>query len=187
MKRKNTPYENADVLFQSLIFTQYIKAGIEKHEISNNIFHHPLSIAFDDASIKTFAPPNYDEHQVETMIMNLRNISLGACFIGFDEALKDAFKNKEIKDNDINSLKDIIYMLRCAFAHTPSKPTWNIAKDKYQKRFEIKEINFSMDFNNLHGKEVEITYQDGAPSLWNLMEYCLSVLKKYEWLESKSA
>ncbi len=68
-------------------------------------------------------------------------------------------------------------MFRCAFAHTPSKPKWMISK-YYQKTYTIKEIDFKIDFRDLDGKILEENQHGGLNALFNLMNYCLIVLKE---------
>jgi len=119
-----TPYVKAKAVYDSWIFSLYVQARIKNGKIPRYIFNKELTIKTNGKIDVTIKPPTQGEPDINGVADNLRIITMGTCFIAFDEALNDIFgeKPKTFSDNDIDSLRAIIYMMRCAFAHTPASP-----------------------------------------------------------------
>ncbi|MBI4296050.1 MAG: hypothetical protein HY667_02905, partial [Chloroflexi bacterium] len=118
---------------------------------------------------------------VPVLADNLRLFLIGTCLIAFDSVLNQVFGAKPGKyssDNDIHSLRAIIYMMRCAYAHTPTFPTWKIDKTQYKRKFTISEINFEIDFTSLDGKSLAIRDCGGWDGIFRLFRHCIAVIKK---------
>jgi hypothetical protein len=173
-----SPYQYALSVYDCWILSLYIKMGIWRQVIPDQLFDMKIEIMIGQSRWAII--PNREQRNMKGVSDNLVRMSQGTCFIAFDEALNNVFgaKSKNFK-NDIDSLRAIIYILRCAFAHTPSTPKWCI-KPKYKRVFEIREISFSIDFSNLDGKELQENDHGGLHNLLKLTEYCLSVLRYNE-------
>jgi hypothetical protein len=169
-----TPYQNADAIYQCWLMTLYLQSGIEKGDISENAFNKPLDINIEGKIFKINSPEN-SSVDTKNIAINLQSITLGTCFIALDEALQSIFgdKPKTYGETDSESLRAIIYMFRCSFAHTPATPKWKIQGQKYLRKFTVKEIGFEIDFRKLDGKELSVNHD----SLWQLIDYCLTTIK----------
>jgi hypothetical protein len=130
----------------------------------------------------SITPTKYNQTVVH-ISANLYRTALGNCFIAFDETLDDIFgeKGKEPIQpvDDINSLRIVIYMMRCCFAHDPVEPKWEVKK-AYRKLIKIQEINFKIDLSQLNGKLVKFEHHNGSKGLIDLISYCLKTIKLKE-------
>jgi hypothetical protein len=177
-----TPYEHAKSIVDCWIFSLYLKYGFEQGKIPSDIFKNKLEFkSVSDKKAVISLKSNHQKTNVYGLSQNLMSYILGDCFLTFDEALDDIFgdKPKEYKNDDIDSLRAIVYMIRCAHAHTPSKPQWRIDRQKYKRLFTIKGIDFKIDFHDLDGKELSENHHNGFLGLWVLIEYTLAIIKKY--------
>lgn len=149
---------NAKAVYDSWVFSLYVQAGIKRGAIPRCAFNKELTVKTNGKKDVVIRPPKHEAVDIDGIADNLRVITMGTCFIAFDEALDQVFgkKPETYSDSDIDSLRAIIYMMRCAFAHTPASPKWCI-KTKNRRIFSIKEINFVIDFSQLNGKRLSLT------------------------------
>ncbi len=182
-----------------LINTIYLCSAIEQKTIPLSTFNANLIFAPNNEQI--FISPIYterivgalnemqmyihrkraDEADLDNFRNNLLACVMGNCSIILDEALDGKFgdKPKQFSDSDLDQLRAIIYMMRCAFAHTPTLPRWDIRQgSKYDKEFHIKEINMTIDGRKLDGKKLSIKDHGGMVGYLTLMELCARFIKK---------
>ena len=175
---KRSAYLKANNVFDCWILAACFNAMIVDGTIDIKWFARPLDIKFNDGlgGVKIIPPKNSDS--LIQISQNLYRTALGTCFIAFDEALSDLFGDAQPiePNNDINSLRIIIYMMRCSFAHNPAEPKWDI-HPRYRTLVKIQEIDFAMDFSHLHGKLVSFKQHDGSEGLMKLMAHCLNTIK----------
>jgi hypothetical protein len=156
--------------------TNYMQDGIEKGLIPVSVFNRNLNINLDGQSW-SIKPLAISVKGLVGIAGNLNNIMLGTCFIAIDEAFNTVFGPKPRSlENDLNSLRAIIFMIRCAFAHNPTTPTWEIKKLKYQRVLSVKEIGYTLDFTSLNGK----IFRENRCDLNRLIKHCLTLLQKVE-------
>jgi hypothetical protein len=167
-----------DCWLLSLKLTSLVNNNLEVKEWFNN----PSDISFgDNKAVFTTGQLNNADNII-LISENLNRTTLGTCFITMDEALKGLFgKPPEKATNDLDSLRIIIYMMRCCFAHNPTEPKWEI-HSIYRKVFKIEEIDFILDLSNLDGIPVKFEHHHGSSGLMNLVGYCLKILKDKEGL-----
>jgi hypothetical protein len=110
---------------------------------------------------------------------NLRLCVLGNCFIVIDEALDGIFGDKpqNYLDTDIDALRAIIYMLRCAIAHNPTAPVWRV-KGIYDNDFRIAEIGYELKAKQIDGKPVNHNHYGGLKGATSLINYSLKVVRE---------
>ncbi len=175
----------AKAAYDSWLLSLYVLSGIEQGVIPHSLFNEQLIIKTNGKIVATIKSPENQEVDIDVIADNLKNITLGNCFLAFDEALDQAFgaKPKQYSDSDTDSLRAIIYMMRCAFAHTPSLPKWCI-KPKYRKILSLEKIHFLIDFSQLNGKELISEHHGGMFSLLQLMDYCMDEIKKRSSLKN---
>ena len=123
---------------------------------------------------------NWNSHTLTDFAHNLRLCVLGNCFVVIDEALNRIFgdKPKSYSDTDIDALRAIIYMLRCAVAHGPTSPLWEV-RGKYRRKFVIREIGFELDATSLDGEILKHTDYGGLKGIACLINYSLDVARRY--------
>ena len=123
---------------------------------------------------------NWPSDLSKKLAQNLRLCVEGNCFIVIDEALNGIFGNKpeQYSDNDIDSLRAIIYMLRCAIAHGPTAPSWKVNR-KYCRIFKIKEIDYELRLDGLDGKTVKHTDYGGLKGAMSLINYSLEIVRRH--------
>lgn len=178
--KKRSAYWKAKNIFDCWMLSLFFKGLIEHKTIPLELFMKPMKVKFDDG-LTTFKIQAGNVNVITGTSENLYRSTLGTCFIAFDEALLDLFGKRPARDNnDLNSLRMIIYMMRCSIAHDPAEPKWEIRHPKYKKLIKINEINFKIDFTDLDGKIVIFEHHDGSSGLSKLMDYCLKTIKAKE-------
>ena len=125
---------------------------------------------------------NRSEDTFEALMTNQLRAALMIAVIATDSALTDCFAKGENKepyndsDSERRAARCIIHMIRCAFAHQPLEPKWNVTGDEYKNVFTVKSLNFSLDTRTLNGKSLD---QDTFPwfQVIDLMEFCKTLVK----------
>src|SRR4030042_768220 len=114
------PYNQITTVMGTLVFTFRLCDMLEKGEIDNITLNQKVIID----GIKII--PDWTPNKISNLVLDIRLSILGMCFIVLDEALNNVYgeKPKKYSDNDIDALRAIIYMLRCAIAHGPVAPRW---------------------------------------------------------------
>lgn len=158
------------LLFTLLICNMFEKGEIEESKLNQTILVNNV------LRIECKWPSDVSKK----LAQNLRLSVLGNCFIVIDEALNGIFgkKPKKYSDNDIDSLRAIIYMLRCAIAHGPTAPSWKV-KREYCRRFKIEEIDYELQLEGLDGKTVEHSDYGGLKGAMSLINYSLEIVRRH--------
>ena len=158
--------------------TIYVCSGMSTGNIPLSMFNEPIVFAPNNERI-VIRKNTWTEHDLHVLEHNLLQSMIGVCCIALDEALDSKFgeKPKQYSDSDIDNLRAIIYMImiRCAFAHTPTSPVWDIS-NKHQKVFHIDTINMTMDFTKLDKNKVVMTDHNGVTGFCKLMDLCVKVI-----------
>ncbi len=157
-----------------LLFTIRIRDLFKKGEIEESKFSQ--TIVFDGLRIQGA----WKSNDVNDLSHNLLLCALGSCFVVIDEALNGIFGDKpnEYSDSDIDALRAIIYMFRCAISHGPTAPRWK-AEGKYRRNFEIREIDYQLNIGELNGKYFKHVQYGGLPGVGSLINYSLEIAKRH--------
>ena len=120
---------------------------------------------------------------------NLLQGVIGTCFVVLHEALSEKFNSKEgmlyeifkgkhegTQFSDVNKLRAVVYMLRCAFAHTPTLPKWEV-HEEYRRLFHIDAIDITVDFRDLNDKVLSHEHHGGWIGVFKLMNLCEIFIK----------
>lgn len=174
------PYYKITTIKELLLFTLRICFMLENGEIEENRLNKTI-IVNNILRIEC----NWKSHTFVTFSTNLSLCVLGNCFIVIDEALDGVFGNKpqNYTDTDIDALRAIIYMLRCAIAHNPTAPVWH-AKGAYSNDFRIAEIGYELRAKQLDGKAVNNSHYGGLAGAMSLIDYSLKVVKGKQGLKT---
>ncbi len=111
---------------------------------------------------------------------NLQVIALGMSAMVVDDALNSVFGRKIPEDkSEIGKARRLVYMIRCAFAHSPVIPVWNI-KAKYRNNTKITLVSgrvIQIALEALDGKAVSASDLGGIDSYMNLVQFCRDALE----------
>lgn len=91
----------------------------------------------------------------ELLLKNVMYVAAAACFVQHDEIANQLFGGKQRfshKDKAIRDALTVLYLVRCAFAHNPSVPTWLIAPRFRDCVYEVQAVGIHLDTANLHRK-----------------------------------
>jgi hypothetical protein len=137
---------------------------------------------------------NYDQRAIYRQFHNLVLSATVALIIAVDTALDETFgaKNPFNTQDPIDSLRAIIYMLRCAWSHDMANPTWELKGDKYRRTYQVtvpKQIIstlssgrvtdsqiYELDFAKLDGKYVELALFRGIEGIIFLSLYAKELI-----------
>lgn len=116
-------------------------------------------------------------------IIRAANVSVTLAFGASALALDKAFETAEISpdpesDNNIARIRTLIYMVRCAYAHSIAEPRWEV-RGKYRRAIsvELEGIITHLDLEKLDGKVFEFKHI-GGHSNWNRMrDVAMQVLR----------
>jgi hypothetical protein len=169
------PYYKITTIKELFLFTIRICFMLENDEIKENDINQTILV---NNILRIDC--NWNSDSIIGLSKNLNLCVLGNCFIVIDEALDSVFgdKPKVYTDTDIDALRAIIYMLRCAIAHNPTAPVWN-AKGAYNKDFKIKEIGYELKTKQLDGKTLNHSHYGNITGVMSLINYSLKVVKEY--------
>ena len=125
------------------IFTLALRlhCSVRSDRIGPAHFIGPIKINTGGIGVNVRAQ-DYTPQELNTVSYNLFIASMGVVAGAIDRALDELFGPKDSKDkSDVGSLRAIIYMIRCAFAHDPLNPRW-CCSGKYQNIYsmEFKEL-----------------------------------------------
>ena len=160
-----------------LLTTLYICNGIETGRIPAQLFNEDLQLRAD-GKIFGIARPLVRTDDLTGEVNNLKVGMLGVCCIGLDTLLDEAFgkKPENYDDSDIDALRAIVYMIRCAFAHEPTLPVWKITSRKYLREFRINELDIEVDLINLNRQVLIGSQYGGWEGIFKIMDYCEKVV-----------
>ncbi len=173
---KLTPLMQVRTAKSLWLLTLYICNGIEKGKIPHELFSETLKLTSGGKEIVTIHPI-WKEGVLDDLTHNLKQGVVGICCVAFDSALDEVLgaKPQQYSDSDIDALRAIIYMIRCAFAHEPTSPKW-LVKQKYRRAFRINEIGLEADFSKLNGQVASHDHYGGWGGLFKLFDYCEKVV-----------
>ncbi len=120
------------------------------------------------------------EEGFRTQVTNQLRAALAVLVVETDSSLTDHFLGEqphEDRDDERRAARCIIYMLRCAFAHHPLQPTWNVTNDKYKgKFFVVPPVDFKLDTMGLHGKPLDVEDLNWF-KLLDLIDHCITYVE----------
>lgn len=161
------------------LLTLYICNGIDKDKIPYAMFQQALTIQAGGRNIRTIKPVWQQKH-IKAFKENLRISVSGTMFQVFDQELDEVFGQKPNKysDSDLDALRAIIFMLRCAYSHGTTQPRWKIEgkKGTYERVFSINAIGLDKDFSSLNGELVDLDWAE----LFDLIDYTVDTIKENE-------
>jgi hypothetical protein len=181
--KRLAPLNQAFNAYLVWVLAYYIKAIIKQKLIDTEIFKQPLPV-LDEDEVVAFHPlwqmqdPTFD---LTGVVDNMERATMGSCAVVLNTALEETFGLAHVStsEDDLDSARAIVYMMRCAYAHTPTSPVWNIRNPLFKRVFRIKKIGLAVDFTALDGKKLEMSDHGGLKGFVSLVTYCIDQLKMH--------
>ena len=122
-----------------------------------------LQVVWEDRTDEGFA----------RLVENQMRAVFGVWATTIDSMLNDTYKNQPYEDTNAErrAVRCIVHMFRCAFAHNPIEPKWNVTSAEYKGVFEVPSINYALSTEELNGEPIGKVEFDWFGVI-NLMQYC---------------
>ncbi|NGX54757.1 MAG: hypothetical protein KR126chlam2_00376 [Chlamydiae bacterium] len=181
--------QEIDEALNILELTIRLETGFRYEFINHKCFESNMEINKNTNSIFN---DNYHAGKNPVLKNRFRNLvltAIGTASSALDKALDKKFGNKNPEDHSqVGSIRNIIYMIRCAFTHDPCNPTW-ICYEKYQKKpyaltidksvskriifaeNSSQTLNFEYDFEKLTDTSVNFKHFHALDGFFLLAEY----------------
>jgi hypothetical protein len=176
------------VALQIFLFAHYIHILVEKGLISRDQLPSKFSIKAGTGQI--FVDFGLNQQATKTVARNMVIACLGMCVNIFDGALEETFqpsiKKFSTKDNSVDDLtaaRAIINQMRNAFAHRPERPTWRVKNPNFLRAFQVKQINLTVDLQELNGQLIKPGQVGGYKAFFDLFKYCFDEVGKAQPLK----
>ena len=126
----------------------------------------------EDKTLKVVSRIFTDE-SFKRLVENQMRAIFGVWATAVDSMLNDTFKGEPYEDTDEErrAIRCIVYMFRCAFAHNPIEPKWNVTNENYKGVFNVPSINYTLSTIELNGKIIGKVEFDWFGFI-NLLKYC---------------
>ncbi|MBX7147506.1 hypothetical protein K1X76_00345 [bacterium] len=153
-------------------------------KIDFNIFKP--KVTFNIQNDVTFDVPEWDiinQEELNKAVMNQLMASLAACTIAVDEALsirhgKSSFRNWEKTPSDLNALREIIFLIRSAYAHKMPDVYWNIDPNRNKAIYTVNtpDGQVQLDARDKHGTKLKFPHFGGLKGYLHLVNFASDVL-----------
>jgi len=131
-----TPKER--ILTAQTFFDVAVRLGnsVREGSVTPHMLKKPINIITGGPGLQ-LGPKEYTPQQLMEVMENFVFTAMGITAMAADQALDEALGAKNPDDvSQTGSLRAIIYMLRCAFAHDIAEVTWCCAS-KYQREYSV--------------------------------------------------
>lgn len=188
-----SPFQNMSEALSLLELSFRLQKAFEDGLINKKAFTR--SVEIDTGTGTKLKERTFDEQILAQQFHNLVLATLASLFIAVDKGLDDSFGAKAFDKNDnINSLRNVFYMLRCAVGHDIGHPKWKV-KDKYKTltyricvpkeimgmsgmNLGLTDAIFEFNFDVHNDKTVTIGSFYGIDGLIPLVRFALSICKR---------
>ncbi len=176
MEYPKTSAEEIEESLNILDLAIRLQIGYREEFIAEECFTREMGVNRDNHSILKILDSKAKQPILKNRFLNLVLTSMGTVSCAVDRALDKKFGQKNLDDRTHNgSLRSIMYMMRCAFAHDPCNPTW-CCKPKYRdspyeisiKKSDSNRIKFAensdeclifkLDFKSLNKKRLNFEH-----------------------------
>jgi hypothetical protein len=173
------PAEQVEQAFLHLCWSIKLDSYISLNPPSNiGDFDHEIIVTHPEDPMQL---PANQFNSIDEIYLGAENtilLSVGAFFLALDTALDESGYTKDIEAKDpFGQLRILIYMVRCAFAHSVLNPHWEV-RGKFKRKLivKIKDISFELDLNTLSGKNFNIDQIGGYSQLMRIKDYIMRML-----------
>lgn len=189
MKAQTPAQKQLREALRVFLFAHYIFNMLQKRLINKDQLPSKFDIKTGTSKISVDFGLNHQS--TKGVAYNTIVACLGACVNTFDSVLEKTFKHDShdsigrliTKDNpldDLTAARAIINQMRNAFAHCPEEPAWHVKNPNFQRVFQVKEINQTVDLQKLNGQPINPTKLGGYKAFFDLFKYCFDEVGKEE-------
>ncbi|CAD6871721.1 hypothetical protein [Methylomonas fluvii] len=153
--------------FRYLEFAIRLMCYCESGHLELKDFDADVSILFERENVGFPSGSFSDIEAVITPAQALVGMAFGASAMVLDAAFEVAgFKNNPNSRQPNDELRTLVYMVRCAFAHNPALPLWEVRGAQYARMISIKVSGtvIEIDLSSLHGLPFEYDHIGGFAS-----------------------
>lgn len=153
------------------------------NEINCKLFKPKLTVKVDNDTINIPEWDIFTQDELVKQALNQTMTSVGVCVIAVDQALSakhgnSSFKNWQNNPNDLNSLREIIFLIRSAYAHKIPDVYWHISGDRTAANYVVNTPGGPIKFNanGKHGTKLEVSHFNGFEGFIHLVKFALNKL-----------
>ncbi len=174
-----TNFDRAQAALDLWILTAFLRHTVESGGIPISQFPEELEVETPESTFRIKMVT--DDSALKDDMFNLWMSAAGVCVTQVDTELGTVFggtpRHRPESDPEIQSVRELIYMLRCAFAHDPVMPTW-VIHSAYAKPVEIPTISIKIDLSSLDGIQLDMGHLGGWEKFFKLMILAVKIIKR---------
>lgn len=161
------------------VFALHLAESITESRIGPQHFVQELNVSTNgDEGFKIHKIYTADE--LQQIARNLIFTAMGDAAISADVVLKEAFGgHKPFDTSEFESARNVIYMVRCAFAHGPFAPKWK-AEGQYRRVYRVPSIGLGLNVQALNGAGLNSEHVGGWLTFVRMMQLAITALQEHE-------
>lgn len=178
-------FEKVDWGLQQIAFAFKLYNCCKANEIDPDLFKPELTVKIDNDTINVPKWKGFNQNELLKQALNQVMTAVGVCAIAVDQALltkhgKSSFKNWKNNPNDLNSLREIIFLIRSAYAHKMPDVYWNISGPRTKAKYVVNtpKVKVEFDANNKHGTKLKVSHFGGFKGFIHLVQFASYTLKR---------
>ena len=164
--------------FKQLEFAIKLMCYCERGDLDREKFDSDITILLEEENVG-FRDGSFGSDQA---IIIASRINVSVCFGASAMVLDALFETAKIARNPKSrhpndELRTLVYMVRCAFAHNPAKPCWEV-KRSYARDIllNLGESDLSIDLKSLHGTDFHYSHIGGFANWHKIKEMAVRVV-----------
>lgn len=171
--------EDVEYAFKQIEFAIKLMCYCENGHLNKEKFDSEIIILLDEENVEF---PN-GSFQSDQDIIIASQINVSVCFGASALALDALFEKAKIRRNPKSQdakdqLRLLVYMVRCAFAHNPAKPCWEVRGDFARKiKLDLGGKELSVDMEALHKKDFDYSHIGGFANWYKIKEMAVRIIK----------
>lgn len=179
-----TEVEKVRWAIEHFVFTMKLSAIVENGMINHEIFRPSTNVIFSGEPLMTI--PEWDGLTQAGLIDAVRNyqmMSIAGSSIAADNALSAKHGRSsqnlwQANPNDLNSLREILFLIRSAYAHTVPDVHWQIAGRRKTNIYSVETPDQIVEFdaNGKHGAKLDFADFGGLKGYLSLLLYASDLL-----------
>ena len=185
MNSKSLAIEDIKRAFMQLEFAIKLMCYCELGKIHHKEFDSDVTIILENENV-SFPSGSFKNN--ESLVLAAQtgvSIAFGVTANVLDAAFEVAgIKRSPSSNIEIDVLRSIVYMVRCAFAHNSAMPCWEV-RGQYSRQMPIviNGVTFNFNFQTLNGQPFEYEHIGGFAN-WQHMRSAAEKVIKSNWSET---
>jgi hypothetical protein len=176
MEQIQSPAQMVGTAIELLFFALHLDTGIQTGKITAENLPKPLKVLFEDEGI-LMRDKEYDPKAMQANASNLTLATIAISAIATDAALESLGPRDPNDTSELGSARNIIYMIRNAFAHNPFSPKW-VCDSRYQKTYCVGSIKVELDGSKCNGQSLQPKDFGWYRGYLDLLKFCFNKLSE---------